>query len=98
MGVGAVQCTMYTPPYCGFCPLLKKSKVNPYLKILDFSQLFVVDASIIFLSGFFFTNSPVGQCLKQYRHLLIQDTDVAIIAIMDVPNIPDLPDRRSTGY
>ena len=26
------------------CPLLKKSSGNPYLKILDFSQLFITDA------------------------------------------------------
>ena len=27
-----------------FCPLLKKSSGNPYLKILDFSQIFIADA------------------------------------------------------
>ena len=32
-----------TPPVV-FCPLLKKSSGNPYLKILDFSQLFIADA------------------------------------------------------
>ena len=26
-----------------FCPLLKNSSGNPYLKILDFSQLFIAD-------------------------------------------------------
>ena len=36
-GGGAVR------PPCGFCPLLKKSLGNPYLKILDFSQLLVAD-------------------------------------------------------
>ena len=30
----------------GLCPLLKKSPGSPYQKILDFSPLFVVDASI----------------------------------------------------
>ena len=33
-----------TPPLWFFCPLLKKSSGNPYLKILDFSQLFIADA------------------------------------------------------
>ena len=33
-----------TRSYCGFCPLLKKLKGNRYLKILDFSKLFVADA------------------------------------------------------
>ena len=39
---------MQAPPPCSgfFCHLLKKSKGNKYLKILDFSQLFVVDAPI----------------------------------------------------
>ena len=34
MGGGALYTTA---PCCGFSPLLKKSIVNPYLKILDFS-------------------------------------------------------------
>ena len=38
-GGGAVR----HPPVV-FCPLLKKSFGNPYLKILHFSQLFIVDA------------------------------------------------------
>ena len=33
---------LYAPPVV-FCPLLKKSPGNPYLKILDFSQLMVAD-------------------------------------------------------
>ena len=36
-----------------FCPLLKKSLGNPYLKILDFSQLLVADTPmILFLQKF----------------------------------------------
>ena len=34
------------PPPVVFCPLLKKSSGNQYLKILDFSQLFIADAPI----------------------------------------------------
>ena len=34
---------LYAPPPVVFCPLLKKSSYNPYLKILDFSQLLVAD-------------------------------------------------------
>ena len=33
-----------TATCCSFCPLQKKSKGNPYLKILNFSQLYVSDA------------------------------------------------------
>ena len=40
MGGGA----LYAPHPVVFCPLLKKSSGNPYLKILDFSQLFIADA------------------------------------------------------
>ena len=41
-----------------FCPLLKKSSGNPYLKILDFSQLLVADTRMIFFSKkFLFTPS-----------------------------------------
>ena len=40
---GAVQCT--PPPCCGFYPFQKKSTGNPYQKLLDFYQLFVVDAT-----------------------------------------------------
>ena len=32
-----------TPPVF-FCTLLKKSSGNPYLKIIDYSQLFIADA------------------------------------------------------
>ena len=39
-----------TPPMV-FCPLLKKSSEDPYLKFLDFSQLLVADTSMNF---FFF--------------------------------------------
>ena len=36
---------LYVPtPCCVFCPLIKKSKGNTCLKILDFSKLFVADA------------------------------------------------------
>ena len=40
------HCTVYAPrPHCcGFCPLLKKSKGAPYLKIRNFTQFFVADA------------------------------------------------------
>ena len=40
-GGGAVR-----PPMV-FCPLLKKSLGNPYLKILDFSYLLVADTPMI---------------------------------------------------
>ena len=30
-----------------YCPVLKKSKGNSYLKILHFSKLFVADASVM---------------------------------------------------
>ena len=36
-----------------FCPLLKKSSGNPYLKILDFSQLLVAYTHMNFFSKFF---------------------------------------------
>ena len=36
------------PPPTGFCPLLKKSAYDPYLKFLDFSQLLVADTPIKF--------------------------------------------------
>ena len=39
-----MRCT--PPPTCGFYFLLKKSSGNPYLKILDFSQLFITDATM----------------------------------------------------
>ena len=39
MGGGA----LYAPPVV-FCPFLKKSSGNPYLKILDISQLCIADA------------------------------------------------------
>ena len=35
---------MHPPPCFGFCPILKTSKGNPYLKIFYFSKLFVTDA------------------------------------------------------
>ena len=40
MGGGALR----PPPTVVFCPLLTKSKGSPYMKSLDFSQLFVADA------------------------------------------------------
>ena len=33
-------------PCCGYLPFTKKNESNPYLKILDFSQLFVADAPL----------------------------------------------------
>ena len=49
MGRGAL-------PLVVFCPLLKKSSGNPYLKILDFSQLFIADAHMkIKINKFSFT-------------------------------------------
>ena len=51
-GGGAVR-----PPPVVFCPLLKKSSYNPYLKILDFSQLLVADTPMIFFQKFLFTSS-----------------------------------------
>ena len=36
------------PPPTVFCPLLKKSSANPYLKFLDFSQLLVADTPMKF--------------------------------------------------
>ena len=35
---------LYAPPPVVFCPLLKKSSGNPYLKIHDFSHNFIADA------------------------------------------------------
>ena len=37
-----------TPPPTVFCPLLKISSYNPYLKFLDFSQLLVADTPMKF--------------------------------------------------
>ena len=31
---------------CFFCPILKISSCNPYLKILDLTKLFVADAPV----------------------------------------------------
>ena len=61
-GVGAIYTmSLFWPPYKDrgldsnpstvFCPLLKKSPYNPYLKFLDFSQLLVADTPM----KFFFT-------------------------------------------
>ena len=36
-----VECIELTLKLCGFLTLLNKSLGNPYLKILDFSQLFI---------------------------------------------------------
>ena len=36
------------PPPTVFCPLLKKSSCNPYLKFLDFSQLLVAETPMKF--------------------------------------------------
>ena len=36
-GGGVMLGAVHPPPCCGFLPSLKKSKDNPYLKILDFS-------------------------------------------------------------
>ena len=47
-----------TPHPTVFCPLLKKSSDDPYLKFLDFSQLLVADTpKKIFLSRNFFLHS-----------------------------------------
>ena len=35
--------TLRPPPILVFCPLLKISLGNPYLKILDLTKLFIVD-------------------------------------------------------
>ena len=40
------------PHPCGFCPFLKKSSGNPYLKILDFSHLLLRMPLIFFLQTF----------------------------------------------
>ena len=40
-----------SPPPVVFCPLLKKSLGNPYLKILDFSQLLVANTPMNFFMG-----------------------------------------------
>ena len=37
---------LYAPPSLIFCPLLKISLGNPYLKILDLTKLFIADASM----------------------------------------------------
>ena len=42
MGWGGGGTVRRTPPLCFFA--LKKSSGNPYLKILDFFQLFIADA------------------------------------------------------
>ena len=42
VGVGAVR----PDSPVVFCPLLKKSSGNTYLKLLDFSQLYIADAPI----------------------------------------------------
>ena len=48
---------LYAPPVV-FCPLLKKSPGNPYLKILDLSQLLVADTPMhFFLQQILFTPS-----------------------------------------
>ena len=39
-------CPVAPLPCLVFCPLLKISLVNPYLKILDLAKLFVADAPI----------------------------------------------------
>ena len=44
------------PPFC-FCPLLKISLVNPYLKILYLTKLFVADAPMKKIKEFSFTFS-----------------------------------------
>ena len=45
------------PPPTVFCPLLKKSSYNPYLKFLDFSQLLVADTPM----NFFFRKIKTNQ-------------------------------------
>ena len=45
------------PPPTGFCPLLKKSAYDPYLKFLDFSQLLVADTPMKFSRKILFTPS-----------------------------------------
>ena len=49
------SCTAYAPLV--FCPLLNKYTINPYLKFLDFSKLFVADTPIINNPKFSFTPS-----------------------------------------
>ena len=51
------------PPPTGFCPLLKKSAYDPYLKFLDFSQLLVVDTPMNFFSLEKFRLHPVQNYL-----------------------------------
>ena len=53
------------PTPLGFCPLLKKSAGNLYLKSLDFSQLFVVDADGSL-------NSPIHGGLRKNYHNLVK--------------------------
>ena len=43
-----------THPPTVFCPLLKKSSYNTYLKFLDFSQLLVADTPMIFFFNIFY--------------------------------------------
>ena len=42
------RCTAYdyAPSPCRFCPLLKKSSGNPYLKICDLTQYFFMDLNM----------------------------------------------------
>ena len=42
---------------CGLLPITQKFSGNPYLKILNFSQLLVSDTPISFFSKFLFTPS-----------------------------------------
>ena len=62
MGRGAVR-----PPPLGFFPLLKKSSGNPYLKILDFFQLYVADAHMkkkkVFLHPVFILSFCFSVCI-----------------------------------
>ena len=53
----------------GFCPLLKKSAGNLYLKSLDFSQLFVVDANGSL-------KSPIHGGLRKNYHNLVKKRDL----------------------
>ena len=45
----------YPPPKTAVCPLLKKASDDPYLKLLEFSQLLVADAKWFFSPKFYFT-------------------------------------------
>ena len=61
-----LQPMVYALPLpCGFCPLLKKSSGNPYLKMHDFSQHFTADAPLKNPNIYFY---PISEHLWNTKH------------------------------